>query len=618
MKTLPPKSAQPIHSFRSRIAALGLTHDVRRVFWVLFVFSAVANFLMLSVPLYMLQIYDRVLVSQSIDTLIVLTLIVVIALVVSSFLETSRSQLMTRVAARLDQTVTKKVTGTILNTPNRPGEDNANPLRDIEVLKRFVSGSSLTVFFDAPWAPFFLGIVYLVHPVLGMVAIGTAVLLVILAYLSDRFARESDDAGTKKLVSGKRLATSSIRSPDVVAAMGMGARISQRITELSAVGLVSQTRQSDIASVFQNVSRFVRMMAQVGVLGLGAWLVLQQQITAGAMIASSLIMGRGLSPAEKLIGSMRGAAQARGAFRSLSNFLIARQRDSDAVFQAMPEQRDFVLSGIDVFYPQTRTLALSGLNLTIKAGQAIGFIGPNAAGKSTLARVLSGALVPNKGQIACGGIDYSLIPPERFGNLIGYLPQDVKLLDASIHDNISRFDTSTPEAVIKVAKLVGLHDFIMALPDGYETILGDGAAMLSGGRSQLLGLARAIYGSPALVVLDEPNANLDAEGEASLSRVLAHCKDNGMTVVIVSHKPTTMRQLDMLHVMQSGKIQMSGPPEDIHKKMVRRAPQSRAGMAPPSPSQNLSFSMGTNISPPKSGSPAPSVPPPQKQGEKPS
>ncbi len=615
MKTPPPKTAQPSHSFRSRVAALGLTGDVRRIFWVLFAFSAVANFLMLSVPLYMLQIYDRVLVSQSIDTLVVLTLIVVIALVVSSVLETSRSQLLSRVAARLDQTVTKRVTGTILNTPNRPGEDNANPLRDIETLKRFVSGPSLGIFFDAPWAPFFLGIVYLVHPVLGFVAIATAVFLVLLAYISDRFARESDDAGGKQLVSGKRLATSSIRSPDVVAAMGMGARISQRVTELSAIGLLSQTRQNDIIAIFQNLSRFVRMMAQVGVLGLGAWLVLQQEITAGAMIASSLIMGRGLGPAEKLIGTMRGAAQARFSFHSLSNFLIAKQRDGNTVFQAMPDKRDFVLSGIDVFYPQTRTLALSDLDLTIQAGQAIGFIGPNAAGKSTLARVLSGALLPNKGQIVCGGIDYSLIPPERFGSVIGYLPQDVKLLDASIHDNISRFDSSEPKAVINAAKLVGLHDFIMELPDGYKTVLGEGAAKLSGGRSQLVGLARAIYGAPSLVILDEPNANLDAEGEAALSRVLTDCKDRGMTVVIVSHKPTTMRQLDVLYVMQNGKIQMSGPPEEIHKKLVKRPAPTGGRMVPASAGQSIGFSMGTSLAP---GKPAPtdtSISASRKHGE---
>lgn len=558
------------HSLRVKVAALGLTGDLRRVFWVLVVFSAISNFLMLSVPLYMLQIYDRVLVSQSLETLLVLTLIVVIALVVFSVLDASRSQLMARISARLDQTVTGKVTGTILNTPSRPGEDHANPLRDIEVLKRFVSGPSLGVFFDAPWAPFFLGIVYLVHPVLGMIAIATAVVLVALAYLSDRIARENDDAGIKKLLNAKRLAESSIRSPDVVSSMGMGARVSNRVTELSSLGLMSQTRQSDVASVFQSLSRFVRLMAQVGVLGGGAWLVLQQEITAGAMIASSLIMGRGLSPAEKLIGSLRGSVQARRAFNTLSEFLIARAESTQKGFHAKPQNGDFKLSGVDVFYPQTRTLALAGLDLTIKSGQAIGFIGPNAAGKSTLARVLAGALLPNKGQVSCGEIDYALIPPAQFGNLIGYLPQDVKLLDATIHDNISRFATDSPEAVIEAAKLVGLHEFIMDLPDAYETVLGEGGARLSGGRAQLLGLARAIYAGPSLVILDEPNANLDSEGEAALNRVLSHCKSAGTTVVIVSHKPTTMQHLDVLHVLQNGRIQMSGPPNEIHNKLVKR------------------------------------------------
>ena len=597
----PPLPRPPRHSFslREKLAALGLSKDFRLVFWVMVIFSAVSNLLMLSVPLYMLQIYDRVLVSQSVETLVVLTLIVVFALLVFSILDASRSQLQTRVGARLDQAVTKKVTSTFLNLPRLAGDDNTTALRDVETMKRFVSSPAVGVFFDAPWAPFFLAIVYLMHPYLGGIAFFTAVILIFFAYLSDRVSTENSDSGLKKLLDAKKLAESSIRAPDVVASMGMGDAVSSRVQELGAQGLLTQTRQSDVISVFGSLSRFIRMMAQVGILGVGAWLVLQQEITAGVMIAASLIMGRGLAPAEKLIGSLRGSVHAVKSFNNLSRFLINEGDSGDAKFQTGLVTGDWQLKGIEVRYPQAREPALAGLDLTITKGQAVGVIGPNAAGKSTLARVLVGAMKPGKGTVRCGETDYELVPRRVLGQAIGYLPQDIKLLDASIHDNISRFRNDDPEQVIELAKLVGLHDVILNLPEGYDTVLGAGGAQLSGGQSQLLALARALYGKPELVVLDEPNANLDNVGDEAIDRVVKHCKNLGSAIVVISHKPTIMQHLDKLCLLQNGKIQLSGPPEEIHKKLVSKRPvigQPSPGKPRQTPGKpSVSYSVGTGF-----------------------
>ena len=570
----PPTQRPPRQSFslREKISALGLSRDIRRVFWVMVIFSGVSNLLMLSVPLYMLQIYDRVLVSQSVETLLVLTLIVVIALLVFSILDAARSQLQTRVGARLEQTVTRKVTTTFLNLPRLAGDDNVTALRDVETMKRFVSSPAVGVFFDAPFAPLFLAIVYLMHPYLGFIAIGTAVILLLLAYASDKVSQQNSDTGLQKLLAAKKLAESSIRAPDVVASMGMGDAVSGRVQKLGALGLLTQTRTSDVTAVFSSVTRFIRLLAQVGILGVGAWLVLQQEITAGVMIAASLIMGRGLAPAERMIGSLRGSVQAMASFNNLSRFLINEGQEGDTRFQINMTEGDWTLKGIEVRYPKTNTPALFGLDLTIEHGQAVGVIGPNAAGKSTLARVLVGAMKPSRGTVQIGEADFDLLPRRVLGKAIGYLPQDIKLLDASIHDNISRFQEDDPDQVVAVAKLVGLHDIIMGLPDGYDTVLGSRGLQLSGGQSQLLGLARAIYGKPSLVVLDEPNANLDQTGDNAIDRVLKHCKSYGAAVVVISHKPTIMQDLDRLCLLQNGKIQLSGKPQEVHEKLVKRRP----------------------------------------------
>lgn len=572
MKPSPVRNARAAVSLREKLMALGLAQDVRRVFWVLMVFSAVMNVLMLSVPVYMLQIYDRVLVSQSVETLLVLTLLVIFFLVILNILEVCRSQLLARLSARIDQTVTRKVTGAFLNSPRPAGDDNVKALRDVEALKRFVSSPAVAVFLDTPWAPFFLLIVYLMHPYLGAVAIFTAVLLLVLAFVADRVTRENSDSGLKSLLAAKGLAESSLRAPDAVTAMGMGDAVSSQVRNLAARGLLTQTRQSDVNAVFTNLSKFVRMLAQVGILGIGAWLVLQQETTAGVMIAASLIMGRGLSPAEKLIGSLRGSVLAVQAFNNLALFLIHENEDDQSRFKTTRTEGNWTLEGIRVRYPGAKKFALDGLDLTLKPGEAVGIVGPNSAGKSTLAKVLVGAMIPSEGKVRRGDTDYALLPRTVLGQAIGYLPQNVQLMDASVSDIISRFRNDDPDQVVAVSKMTGLHDVVMDLPDGYDTVLGARGVQLSGGQSQLLGLARAIYGDPDLVVLDEPNANLDHVGDEAIGRILGHCKRAGLAVVVISHKPTIMTSLDRLCLLQDGKIRLSGPPEEVHQKLVRKKP----------------------------------------------
>lgn len=564
-------SEQATLDFMQKIEALGAAVDFKRSIWVLILFSAFINLFMLTVPIYMLQIYDRVLSSQSIDTLIVLTILVCGLLAVMAILDISRSQILHRLSARFGLQASKKLMAAFLTLPRSPeqNKERNKALYDLESLKLFISSPIFSSLFDTPWAPFYFLILFLIHPVFAWVSLTAAVLLFLLAYLSDYLSKARQADGSKQLAQVRLLAQSAIQSPDVVIAMGMAETLSEKYQADSQSGLHLQIGSTDITSIVASSSRLIRLLAQVAILGFGAWLVIEQEITAGIMIAASLIMSRALAPFERLLGSWQGFASARQAFNRLADFLSDFDKQRIAF---LPESTgtSWALNDVSVQFPGAQRPALDHISLSVKAGEAIGIVGHNSAGKTTLARLFTGALTPTQGHLSIDETNAKLISASHFGKKVGYLPQDIQLLEASVYDNISRFQPDNLEEVVKVATIAGIHDLILQLPDGYDTQLGRAGVQLSGGQTQLLALARAIYGKPSLVVLDEPNSNLDARAEKSLFAVLQYCKEIKAAIIVISHKPNIMAQLDYLHVLREGKIDFSGSPAEVHKVLLRK------------------------------------------------
>ena len=562
-----------------KIAALGIADDLRQSFWILVIFSAAINLFMLTVPVYMLQIYDRVLTSQSIDTLIVLTVLVCFLLITMAILDASRSQMLARLSARFDLQVSQKLMAAFLTCP-RPvtKKEDARLVQDLESMKRFIASPAFILLFDAPWAPFYLLLLFLIHPIFGVVSLIAAGLLLLFAYISDYLSKARLLSSTEQLIRPRLMTQSAIQSPDVVIAMGMTDALSGKIRTENRAGLIEQTRGSDTTDVAAATSRLVRLLAQVAILGLGAWLVIEQEITAGIMIAASLIMSRALAPFERLLGSWQAFLVSRDAFNRLSHFLHDEEQQNKNLL-SLTEGSHWILKEVSVQFPGKPHPAISDITLDIEPGRAIGIIGPNSAGKSTLARVLVGALKPTKGQLYIDETNSQLILASEFGKRVGFVPQNIQLLEATVYENIARFEDDNLDEVVKVAKIAGIHDLILELPDGYDTQLGRQGVQLSGGQTQLLALARAIYGQPSLVVLDEPNAYLDTVNEQSLMNVIKYCREINATTVIISHKPNIMIQLDYLYVLREGRIEISGKPEEVHKKVLRKtkikAPPSR-------------------------------------------
>lgn len=570
--TITQKSAQDnnLH-FMHKITALGVSKDTRRTFWVLVLFSAFINLFMLTVPIYMLQIYDRVLTSQSLETLAVLTILAFGLLAVMAILDICRSQILSRLSARFDLQVSKKLMAAFLTLPRSAAKkEDSRTLQDLESLKRFISSPAFVLLFDAPWSPFYLLILFLIHPIFGLVSLIAASLLLLFAYLSDYLTKGRLSATSEQLAKTRLLAQSAIQSPDVVIAMGMTESLSARYQSESLQGLVQQTKNADLTSVAGASSRFIRLFAQIAILGFGAWLVIEQQITAGIMIAASLIMSRALAPFERLLGSWQGFLMSRQAFNRLAKFLHDDARQKTSLLPCS-KGTSWQLKQVGVQFPGSHQLAIRDISFDITPAQAIGIIGPNSAGKSTLARVLAGALRPTEGHLYIDETNAKMLSAADYSRHVGFMPQDIQLLEATVYENIARFQDDKLEEAIKVARITGIHDLILDLPDGYDTQLGRAGTRLSGGQSQLLALARAIYGEPSLVVLDEPNAYLDSSGEKSLASALNYCREIKAAIVIISHKPHIMEQLDYLYVLRDGQIEFSGRPDEVHKKVMRKS-----------------------------------------------
>jgi ATP-binding cassette, subfamily C, type I secretion system permease/ATPase len=553
--------------------------ECRRAFASVALFSAAVNLLMLAGPLYMLQIYDRVLSSRSVPTLVALSIFLVGAYAFQGALDLIRSRVVVRSAALLDHRLALTVHGAVIRlavVTRHPGE-GPQPVRDLDQIRAFLTGSGPIAIVDLPWVPLFLAICFLIHPWLGLASAAGAVVLFTMTLLTERASRAparaaAQDAGVRSV-----MVEASRRSSETVIAMGMGGALAERWTGVNNRYIAATARLSDVAGSFGGVSKVLRLLLQSVILGLGAYLVIRQELTAGAMIAASIMMGRALAPIETAITNWRGFIAARQSVRRLSEALMRLAPKSTATALPRPE-RSLDVEQVTVLAPGGTTPIVAGVQFGLRAGQALGVIGPSGAGKTSLVRVLVGIWRPAKGSVRLDGAALDQWDPELLGRHIGFISQTVELFDGTISENIARMSTAPDaDAVLRAARAAGAHDMILRLPAGYDTRIGEGGEALSGGQRQRIALARALYGNPFLVVLDEPNSNLDSEGEVALRQAIAGAKARGAIVVLIAHRPSVLAVCDHMLVLANRVQQEFGPRDELLRKIsVRVAPAAAA------------------------------------------
>lgn len=528
-------------------------------------FSMFINILQLTFPIYMLQIYDRVLSSYSMSTLAVLTIAAVVSLIVMSVLEFIRSRLLVRCGVAIDQALSRDVLDEVLKTSALVGgtsQDQAT-LRDVTTLRNFFGGNAIFTLFDIPWTPLFLAVIYFLHPLMGLVATGGAVLLVILGIINERVSRKPLEAANVANSFSMKLVESARRNGQLVRSMGMLGGVTTRWESFNDSVMKLQTQASRKAGLLQSMSGWLRQSMQVFIYGVGAWLTLKGEATAGVMIASSIIMGRALAPVQMGMGSWKQMIEARGSWTRLNAMFKDR---SDLKKMDLPAPTG-LLDAEHVGFSIKEKVILDDVSFSLQPGQSVGMIGPSGAGKSTLCRLLLGIWPASSGAVRMDGSDIFSWDQEKLGPYIGYLPQDIELFSGTVSENIARLDEVDSEKVIAAAQAAGVHEMVLNFPEGYDTRIGDGGIVLSGGQRQRIGLARALYGNPKLVVLDEPNSNLDEAGEAALLASWPKLKAAGTTLVVVSHKPSLLASVDKVLMIAEGKVVIFGPRDAVFKKL---------------------------------------------------
>jgi PrtD family type I secretion system ABC transporter len=552
--------------FDARVDATPLRAALRRcrgLFLGAALFSLLANLLMLAQPLYMLQIYDRVLSSGRVETLLMLTLIVATAVVVMVAIEAARNILLSRIGHWLEEWLAPELLNASVKARVRGEPGGAQLLGELGKVRAFISAQGLGVFFDAPWVPIFVLLLFVLHPWIGALALVTAIVMLVLAVLTEFCSRRPLKAASIAQSRAGDFADGAIRNAEVVAAMGMCPALASTWSHLNRTASHASEEAGERMTYVGSLARFVRLIAQVGVLGVGAFLVLQQELTAGGMIAGSIILSRALAPVEQAVGAWRQFSEARlGRARideRLASFPNATSRTQ------LPEpEGELAVEEVGYRPPGAARPIVDDVSFVVRPGEALAVIGPSAAGKSTLCRLLIGIYQPNIGSIRLDGVELHKWDPQALGRYIGYLPQDVELFDGTVRANIARMRDDVPDAaVVEAAMLAHAHDMIVQLPDGYETQIGDSGMRLSGGQRQRIGLARALFGAPKLIVLDEPNANLDQAGESALAAAIGELKGRGATIVIVGHRPSTLHQVDDVMVLQDGEVAAFGPRDRI-------------------------------------------------------
>ncbi|MGF6837640.1 ATP-binding cassette subfamily C exporter for protease/lipase [Paraburkholderia youngii] len=531
----------------------------RRVFRTLGAFSMLINLLMLVPSIYMLQVYDRVLPSRNGVTLAMLTLMMLGMYGFSSVLEYVRSFIVIRIGGKLDMHLNSRVyTAAFETNLKQQGVNAGQSLNDLTTIRQFVTGNALFAFFDAPWFPIYLAVIFIFNVWLGVFALAGSAILIALAIANERVSRRPLSEATSLSIRSTALATANLRNAEVIEAMGMLPNLMARWSVLNAGFLSRQAEASEKAALVGNVTKFFRLSLQSLVLGIGALLAIDGKISPGMMIAGSILMGRVLGPLEMVISVWRQWSGARSAYDRLVELLKNNPVRRIGMTLPPPTGR-LMLESVSAAPPGIRVPVVQGLSFTIDAGDVVGVIGPSASGKSTLARLMVGVWPAAVGTVRLDGADIYQWDKDQLGPHIGYLPQDIELFGGSIAENIARFGQIESEKVIEAAKLAGVHEMILRLPQGYDTLVGDRGAGLSGGQKQRIGLARALYGNPSFIVLDEPNSNLDETGEAALKLAIERLHAAGKTVVLITHRTSIIAATTKLLLLVEGQLRMYGP-----------------------------------------------------------
>lgn len=559
----------------------------RRAFVSVGLFSAIINILMLVPAIYMLQVYDRVLSSQNKTTLLMLSLILLGLFLLMAALEYIRGMVLVRCGNQMDMSLNQKIYNASFraNLMGKP-VDAAQTLGDLTQLRQFLTGQGLFAFFDAPWFPIYLAVIFLFDPWLGLLALGGAVVLLLLAFFNEKSTAVYLADASRLSQQAGQVSTGSLRQSEVIEAMGMLPALRQRWLDLQIAFLCKQSQASDNAVAFNAATKTARVALQSFMLGFAALLVIDGSISAGMMIAASILMGRTLAPIEQIIGCWKQWQQARLAYTRLQSLLLAYPEKPVSLPLPAPVGQ-VTIENLSACAPGTRNLLLKNIHCTINAGSLVALVGPSGSGKSTLARLLTGIWPATSGCVRLDGADIYQWNKDELGKSVGYLPQEVALFAGTVADNIARFAVSTSTAerdadkIVAAAKLAGVHELILQLPQGYDTPLGEQGAGLSGGQKQRIGLARALYNEPALVVLDEPNANLDDAGDRALMAALAQLKARGCTVIFISHRQNLVQQATHILALHNGQLRAFNSMEEIAAQGKKQAPVSTLSYAQP-------------------------------------
>ena len=544
-------------------------------------FSLFINALMLVPTFYMLQVYGRVITSGSLTTLAMLTLILTGLVVTLGFLEWIRSRIMVRVSTRLDVLLGRQVyKASFKRALDSGGMDaSAQALNDLTGLRQFLTGNGLFAFFDAPWLPIYIAVMFMFHPWFGWVATGSALLLLALAFLNERLTGPTLAQANRENIGATLHTTKNLRNAEVIESMGMLETLMERWGRRQKNILLLQSQASDRGAVVSTFSRSFRLLVQSWVLGLGAYLAVDHQVGAGMVFAGSVLLGRALAPIDLIIGSWKGFIAARSQYNRLSDILAKQQAQPERMPLPAP-QGHVQVENLMVMAPGSKTPIIKNISFSAPAGCVVGIIGPSAAGKSTLARALIGVWAPQHGVVRLDGADISAWDKHELGPYIGYLPQDIELFEGTIGENIARFAEVDSAKVIQAARIAGVHDMILQFPDGYDTVIGSEGIMLSAGQRQRIGLARALYGNPRLIILDEPNSNLDDVGDRALASAIHQLKQGGATLFVITHRTNIVSQLDRLMLLNAGVISLYGPREHVLAELNAQHPQAHTQAVP--------------------------------------
>ena len=547
-------------------------------------FSGVINLLALSGSFYMLQVYDRVLPSQSIATLIGLSALILLLFVINAALDLIRSRIMSRVGTRIDVTLSPRVFRAVQRLPllRRDVGDGMQPVRDLDHIRSFFSGLGLAALFDLPWIPLYLLFVYLLHPTLAFIACAGAMALILLTVLTEYLSAEPMKTAARAGGNRLALAQSARRNAEAIEAMGLAPHMTRRYDALNSAYLSSQLTASDAVAGIGNISKLIRMVLQSAVLGLGGYLVIKNELSAGAIIAASITVSRALAPIETSIAHWKSFVSARQAARRITELLREAARGEEKYIALPAPETDVRVEQLFVAAPGEREPILKNVSFTLESGDALGIIGPSGSGKSTLARALVGVWRPNHpaSSVRLDGASLEQWEPDTLGRHIGFMPQDIELFAGTVAENIARFDPrATSESVVKAAKAAGAHDMIVHLSDGYQSRIRAGGRTLSGGERQRVALARALFGDPFLVVLDEPNANLDAKGDQALADAILSIRNRGGIAIVIAHRPSALAAVNKALMLSNGQVRAFGARDDVLRSVLQVVPQEASQSA---------------------------------------